>query len=288
MKRTFKCEYCGRSIKTEECPYCGGVNDIPVGALSDRPSGKAADYIPPYPPRNIHKNNTFLGKVLTFFKIHSCLRALVLSVLFVVVVLVISFMVWLINEDSVRPEFNESDTMLVTDKNFSVSVTAMGKTWDIRLPSPISEISQNITFLPPIINDTAQDDPDTDGILDLLPFRGTTLRDSYGLFYYDIINDSYDTVPYTDAVCDKFNTYRSSYKDKMTSLKVFGKELITDMDSVIEALGEPTETTTYPTYKEIEYRTTGGRITLTFEKDDSYAFPDSIYIENLMQNRKYY
>ena len=121
MKKTFKCEYCGRLIKTEECPYCGGVNEIPIIPSSDEPTGKAADCIPPVPPRKPYKKNTSLfKKVITFFQIHTCLRDLVLAVLFVVIVLVISYIVWLASENKSKPSFETSDTVLTTDKDFSV------------------------------------------------------------------------------------------------------------------------------------------------------------------------
>ena len=84
MKKTFKCEFCGRHIKTEQCPYCGGVNDIPLTPGSDAPSGKAADCYPPYPPRKkARNNNSFFGKLRTFFSEHTCLRDIVLAVLFI-------------------------------------------------------------------------------------------------------------------------------------------------------------------------------------------------------------
>ena len=289
MKKTFRCEYCGRQIKTEECPYCGGVNDIPLYPISDGPSGKAADCIPPVPPRKrLPVNKSFPRKVITFFQIHTVLRALLLAVLSVVVVLIISAVVLHNNYEKNRPEIKDSDNVLELSGPLTITVSSLGKEWDLTLPSPLRDLEKDINFLPPIIDDPAKDDPDKDGILDLLPFGGTSLRDSYGLFYYDIINDSYETAPYTQATCDMIHTYHSSYKDKVSSIKIQGKELITDLDSVINAFGEPSSRTTDQYSTEIEYKSTSGRITLSFDKEDDYAFPDLITIENLAQNRKYY
>lgn len=289
MKKSFKCEFCGRHIKTEQCPYCGGVNDIPLTPGSDAPSGKAADCYPPYPPRKkARNNNSFFGKLRTFFSEHTCLRDIVIAVLFIIVVLVLSYIFWLINESKDKPVTDTSDTVIDTDNVLSLQVTALGKEWDLKLPSAVSELSEHITFLPPIISDPEKEDPDTDGILDLLPFHGTTLNDSYGIFYYEIINDSYDTAPYSEAICDRIHTYHSSYDEKLSSLKINDKELIADLDSVIEAFGEPSKTNKYSGRTEIEYKTTGGSITISFDEDDDNAFPYSIYIDNLAQNRKYY
>ena len=57
---------------------------------------------------------------------------------------------------------------------------------------------------------------------------------------------------------------------------------------MIEAFGEPSKTNKYSGRTEIEYKTTGGSITISFDEDDDNAFPYSIYIDNLAQNRKYY
>ncbi len=289
MKKKFKCEFCGRLIQTEQCPYCGGINSIPLNPVSDAPSGKAADYYPPYPPRKgTPKENSFFGRVRTFFKVHSCLRDIVLVILFIVVVLVLSYIIWLINNNKDMPVSDTSDTIIATDKVLCLKVTSLGKEWDLKLPSSVSELSEYITFLPPIIRDPEKEDPDTDGILDLLPFRGTTLNDSYGIFSYEIINDSYDPAPFTEAICDRIRTYHSSDDKKLTSLKLNGKELINDLNSVIETFGEPSVTTKYSGTTEIEYKTTGGSFSLYFDEDDNNAFPYSIYIDNLAQNRNYF
>lgn len=300
MTKTFKCEYCGRRIKTEECPYCGGVNELPLEFLSDgsnktnTPSVKDASATRTATVSSSLKKQVgskkkipFLKKVKTFFSIHTCLRDLVIAAMVFVVLIIGLFFVYLATKEP-DPVYTYSDTVLDWDGELTVSIPAMDRSFDIVLPSTLNEIGKNITFITPAITSLAEQDPDLDGVLDLKPFEGTSISDSYGLIYFDIINDSYDSLPYTDATCDKLRMYRFSENNEIKSLKIQGKELITGISSVIDSLGEPSSMCTYSDSKEIKYKTDRGEIRLSYHERNDYASPETIYIENLSQARKYY
>ena len=303
MKKTFKCAYCSRQIKTEACPYCGGINELPAFLLQDKPSasnrndssdaepnmlsGKAADCTPPYPPRPA-KKPTALNKIITFLKSHTCLRAVVIAFLLVILFVAFMFILWLTTKDIGKPISESSDNTIKIDDDFTITVTGLNKTWDISLPCSLSELVKNISILPPSIDKPSEEDPNMDGIRDLHPFEGETIRDSYGLFYYDIINDSYEVAPYSEAICDTIHTYHFSLENKVSSIKFQGKEILCDMDTLIESFGQPSLMRTYDSYTSIQYSSTAGYIELSYEKSDNYAFPNSIRIDNLRQNRKYY
>lgn len=264
MQRSFKCAYCGRKIKSEICPYCGGVNELPE---------EPQPYIPSVSPNE--------GRFATDMSKHAILRNTLSFAILIAVVFVIIFFTYIVNKDDY--EVISTDNYIECESDFNLSISALNKTFEFTLPCRYDDLEKELSLTPPKINDPVSDDPNSDGILDLKPSYATFTQDVYKLLKFDLVNDSNEMKPYTDSKCDRI---ASDYCSRMTSLCFLGKELLVDLDSLKELFGEPTNTYIYSSFTTVEWLTSYGALKLHYQDDDP-SRPSYVEFENCRQGRQY-
>lgn len=287
MKSLFRCEYCGRRIKTEECPYCGGINSLPLDrdkySAKEIPVASGINTSEPFVPKKL----TPYQKFVTFMRVHTIIRTVCIFFICMAAFIFALYLFFLANEER-EPVTVNTNRILDIGLDYTVTATVFDKTVDITLPCSVGSLSNIMTIKEPIITDIENEDRNLDGIMDFAPYQGGFIFDENDLFTFSLINDSFDVVPYTQVNCDQITLMSYKYKDKLTSLKLNGNELLTDMDSVLDLLGDPTTYITNTEYSTIEYKTPYGHIRLDYYKEDNYDFPKYIYLSNLVQSRIYY
>jgi len=283
MAKYFRCEYCDRKIRTEVCPHCGGINELPVD--TNVPSSTSDQQISAGKKKSTRfsdlKNKIKDSRIVSFFR-----KTFIIIGAAVTVIIIIGIILGF--RDNVRLDYEDeySDTLIKTEAKVKIDSVINGNSVSFELPCSLDVLSESLTLSPPRIYNPEKEDPNGDGIMDLGPYHGTSVEDTYNAFNFRIVNPTYDTVHFTDSICDSI--FLSDPYKIVSSLKFNGTELLAPMDSIISAFGTPTYKYASTYSISLKYDTSFGRIQFYYDRDQpDSALPSNIDISNATISRRY-
>ena len=317
MVKTYRCEYCGQKIRTEVCRYCGAINSFKQEApeplqTPENPSNtdtlERREYTDAESVKNSETKSTKNTTETTGKKTNSLQKTrkksqknglslnaynhdslkstsrnkhhnpavIVLIACSVLLVVLLAFVlhdadiVWDIKKNT------KSETVIECESSVDLTITHSDITETISLPCRVSEISSKYKIINPTIVNPERNDPDGDGILDLTHYDSCVVSDSYGIFSFYVTNDSDETVPFLNGVCKTLAS--GDHFRNCSSLKFNGTELISDIEAIIDSLGEPSKSEHSTIFDTYTYNTTHGSITLKYYEEKDHDRPNHIEI----------
>ena len=317
MVKTYRCEYCGQKIRTEVCRYCGAINSIKLATpdpteKTEEPTNtellkrrentntETVKNTEPNSTKNTTETTENSSKTTpksrnTAKKTGSATNAynhdseksapknrhlspavIVLIACSVLLVVLLAFVlhdadiVWDIKKNT------KSETVIECESSVDLTITHSDITETIFLPCRVSEISRKYKIINPTIVNPERNDPDGDGILDLTHYDSCVVSDSYGIFSFYVTNDSEETVPFLNGVCKTLAS--GDHFRNCSSLKFNGTELISDIEAIIDSLGEPSKSEHSTIFDTYTYNTTHGSITLKYYEEKDHDRPNHIEI----------
>ena len=291
MSKYYRCEFCGRKIKDDLCPYCGGVNSDKSENV--RPDEKVkSEVIDDASTEKYEKVRKQLKKeVAREYRVEKKLtekrsklikRSISIAIAAVVLIFLI---VIIVQKNDYDMTHTETENVIDVD-DIVFDLTLGGNSFKLTVPSGFNEISSNLSFSPPTI-EKPENDPDGNMIYDIQPGYAVYCDDVYGVLHLSLYNNQYSAVPYTEGVCDDLTIYT---KDNLTSVKWDGREVLVPAGKIIEMFGEPSYKVESDYSRHYDYRTTNGEISFvyynSYEHEGEFVL-DHISVMNKRRVRSY-
>ena len=266
MSKYYKCEYCGRRILTEVCRYCGGINEF--NEMS--PAPPKAEKSAPQKKESTEKTSKKRFPRIRLGAAELIIGSVLILVGFLVFILWDAEIVWDKKENKSAGrvlEYNGPVTLTYTHNDITDTVT---------LPFRLDEINETHKFINPVIVAPDVNDPNGDGIYDIIHNDYCITSDSYGIFGFYVSNHSDESIPYLDGICEKVCS--GDHFRNCSSLIINGTELIADIDTIIDSLGEPSKSQYSSITSTYTYNTTNGYISLKYDEERDPNRPNYVEI----------
>ena len=297
MSKSFKCEYCGRIISEDVCPFCGAVNKIPHIIESEPEVGS-----PETETQTARQDDSSVKatKPLIYRTVLSVLAALVAIIVFVVVASVKHKSTDTTKTTTVPRadkngymlkdnDYSSSDHVLEGFPEEHILITAVGKETELILPCPFTSLKETYHIMPvtEYLDNEGRYAHSSSEVTTVKPLKQIWIYESYNVLDFCIFNSSEQERVLQECICDAFSTVDIS---KVTSLRFHDIELMTDIAGILDSLGEPSFQFLSDNFYSIDYNTTCGRLSVSFlvNEDGSIGeLPFSVTVENCKEVRPY-
>ncbi|MCR5521261.1 MAG: hypothetical protein K6F44_05080 [Lachnospiraceae bacterium] len=297
MSEKYKCEYCGRLISEELCPFCGAINTVKTKDDSQDKTCSAESNVrqPQANPINPVDSNARRLKIVVLF----------LSVAIAITVIVTLLFpkdpatYGIVHSDPLIGKTDKngflltqngatsSDHVLNGEKNEIFVVTALGEEKKFSVPCTYNDLTEIVHILPinKFLDNSRSFHTSKDAVTTVNPYEQMWIYDSYNIHQFCIYNSSDQPISLDDCVCDSYSTCDTS---KITSFLFHDTELITDVVGILDSFGEPTFQFLSENFYSLEYQTTCGRLVISYDRDINGNIgnkPFSLTIENCRESR---
>ena len=294
MSVKFKCEYCGRRITEEVCPYCGAVNSLPRIQNTDSETGSVDT-------EQFLEEDTSRKKRLSAAKVILITVAALFAglIIYGLIAASITDVSTVSHRSNSNPRIDKNGYYLTANGSTSsdhvldgvaeehISITAVGKEAELILPCSFEKLKETYRIMPvtQYLDNDGKYSYSEKEVTTVEPFEQIWVYDSYNVLDFALYNNSEETRALDQCICDSFSTVDIS---KVTSVLYHDKELITDAAGILDTFGEPSFQFLSDNFYSIEYQTTCGRLSVFYDRDkDGYIGekPFSVTIENCREIR---
>jgi len=278
MQKKIKCEYCGRRISEEICPYCGGINSHGISQLSQ-----------PEPDQSPVEDRSFILRHKSLIFLFPISVIIIIAIVFLIL-----FNVGTTTEKSASYKFvhekidpssegnqsveispyylfevgssSSSDHVLEGNVSEPLKISSVGTEHELLVPCDYNELISTFSLAPIIDYTVGSYETGYLHVTSVKPQKEAYADDSYGTLTFTLFNNSSETCPLEGTIMDSVTTYDIS---KISSFVFRDVELITDINSILTAFGQPSFQFHSENFYSISYETESGTLRINYVTDSN-------------------
>ena len=307
MSEEFKCEYCGRLISEEVCPFCGAVNTFKSKGTSQDDSVSTETTVPSASSEPIKPTDKNAKKI----KYAAIILTVAIAIVFIVNLLTpkdgdpsgsISANTYGVkNSDPFTGKADKNGYLLTENgstrsshvldgfKDETITVTALGEENTFSVPCGYRALKEAFHIMPvtKFLDNERSYKTSAVEVTTVNPYEQMWIYDSYNVLEFCIYNGAHQPAPLENCFCDSVSTGDIS---KITSFLFHDIELITDPVGILDSFGEPSFQFLSENFYSITYQTTCGSLTISYLRDTDGNLgskPFSLTIDNCREDRPF-